>query len=126
MTTIEQKSAFEAGIEAGITYIREHTLHFHWSGEPITNSDIKGQYIKTVIPRQEFLPASEKAHRETTKFWIANALASIHISEALKAERAKLIAENDAAKSWGAAVGARSERIKEIDRVIAVTGGNHE
>jgi hypothetical protein len=38
--------------------------------------------------------------------------------EALKAERAKLVADNEAAASWGAAVGARLERIKEIDRAL--------
>jgi hypothetical protein len=38
--------------------------------------------------------------------------------EALKAERAKLVADNEAATSWGAAVGARHERIKEIDRAL--------
>lgn len=37
----------------------------------------------------------------------------------LIAERAELIAKNEAATSWGAAVGARSERIKEIDRRLA-------
>lgn len=37
----------------------------------------------------------------------------------LEAERAELIAKNEAATSWGAAVGARYERILEIDRRIA-------
>ncbi len=37
----------------------------------------------------------------------------------LEAERAELIAKNEAATSWGAAVGARSERIKELDGRIA-------
>ncbi|WP_416192968.1 hypothetical protein [Nitrobacter sp. TKz-YC01] len=37
----------------------------------------------------------------------------------LLAERSELIAKNEAATSWGAAAGARSERIKEIDRQLA-------
>lgn len=39
--------------------------------------------------------------------------------EVLEAERAELIAKNEAATSWGAAVGARHERIKEIDRELS-------
>lgn len=39
--------------------------------------------------------------------------------EEMLAERAELIAKNEAATSWGAAVGARSERIKEINRHLA-------
>lgn len=35
--------------------------------------------------------------------------------EQLQAERADLVAKDEAATSWGAAVGARSERIKGID-----------
>ena len=38
--------------------------------------------------------------------------------KALEAERAELMAKNAAATSWGAAVGARSERIKEIDQEL--------
>jgi hypothetical protein len=41
------------------------------------------------------------------------------LREALEAERAELIAKNEAATSWGAAVGARSERIREIDSALA-------
>lgn len=37
----------------------------------------------------------------------------------LEAERDKLIADNDAAPGWGAAVGARLERIKEINALLA-------
>jgi hypothetical protein len=37
----------------------------------------------------------------------------------LEAERAELMAKNQAATSWGAAVGARSERIKAIDRELS-------
>jgi hypothetical protein len=39
---------------------------------------------------------------------------------ALEAERAELIAANEAATSWGAAIGARSARIDGIDRALAV------
>lgn len=39
--------------------------------------------------------------------------------EALRAERATLVADNAAAGGWGAAVGARAERIRGIDREIA-------
>lgn len=39
--------------------------------------------------------------------------------DALKAERDQLLAENESATSWGAAVGARQERIKEINGVLA-------
>lgn len=42
----------------------------------------------------------------------------MNIRDALQAERAELIAKNVAATSWGAAVGARSERIKGIDREL--------
>jgi hypothetical protein len=45
------------------------------------------------------------------------------LREALEAERAELIAENEAATSWGAAVGARSERIREIDSALAALSG---
>jgi len=38
----------------------------------------------------------------------------------LLTERAELIAANEAAKSWGAAVGARSERIQAINRALAL------
>ena len=37
----------------------------------------------------------------------------------LIAERETLIAENEAATSWGAAVGARHERIMAINRALA-------
>ncbi|MGB3042512.1 MAG: hypothetical protein WBB98_04940 [Xanthobacteraceae bacterium] len=40
------------------------------------------------------------------------------VREALEAERAELIAKNEAATSWGAAVGARCERIFDIDRQL--------
>lgn len=36
----------------------------------------------------------------------------------LLAEKARLEADNAAATGWGAAVGARHERIKEIDRAL--------
>jgi hypothetical protein len=40
------------------------------------------------------------------------------VREALETERAELMAKNEAATSWGAAVGARCERIKDIDRQL--------
>ena len=39
--------------------------------------------------------------------------------EELVAERAELVARNESATGWGAAVGARHERIKGIDRALA-------
>lgn len=39
--------------------------------------------------------------------------------EALEAERAKLVADNQRATAWGAAIGARSERINRIDAELA-------
>lgn len=45
---------------------------------------------------------------------------------ALADERAVLMAKNAAATSWGAAVGARSERIKEIDGLLAANQSGSE
>jgi hypothetical protein len=39
---------------------------------------------------------------------------------AIEKERAELIAANEAATSWGAAISARSARIVEIDRALAI------
>ena len=42
---------------------------------------------------------------------------------ALKVERAELAAENDKAAAWGAAVGARQERIREIEAELQSLNG---
>ncbi len=46
--------------------------------------------------------------------------------DSLLAEKAQLEAANEAATSWGAAVGARHERIKAIERLLGIEPRGHD
>lgn len=55
---------------------------------------------------------------------VTGSITAEHIpsGDALVEERARLVADNEAAQGWGAAVGARHERIQEIDRELTRRG----
>lgn len=87
-----------------------------------------------------YLDMDEEAERELERVWDPSVIAKVKRKRAsrhgrgplpgatdnvvtpstalLETERAELVAANEAAPGWGAAVGARGERIKEIDREL--------
>lgn len=87
--------------------------------DPIAENRIIGQFVNDQITAIEATRNSQASEK-----FVAGSITADHIpsGDALVEERARLVAENEAAPGWGAAVGERHERIREIDRELKRRG----